>query len=313
MKAWIYDKNGQGWTLPALLTWDISHGFGSPCDGFEVKFLHKEGMEDILSRAVEFKAEHSGAVVFRGRVDEFVLSASAVGAIVTLSGRGMQALLLDNEAESAEYYNADLDFILNRHARSVGIEDIDTNGAAGAAASFSVESGMSHWGVIEEFARLCCGVRPRFSPEGVLILDGEHGGGSFTVDKSTPVTAMEYSQDRYGAVSRVTVKKYSGGGEISVDNAELQALGGSCSRVINVPKKTSYDSMRYTAQYQIKRSMEDFRRCSLTLPQLFAAFPGDRVEIKASPLGLTGTFLVVGSRCRGGAEGGECQLDMRRI
>lgn len=313
MKVWVYNAGGEAWLLPEAVQWDICHGFCSPCDSFELEFPAQPGMMQELERTTEIKIEHDDRVVFRGRTDEISISATAAGLYARMSGRGMQALLLDNEAESADYYNADLDYILSRHVRGQGIESIDTTGAAGTASLFTVESGTSHWGVLEEFARFCCGVRPRFSPEGVLIMDGEGAGDSFCIDSGTPFTEMEYREDRYGVISSIKVRQYSGGGEITVRNSEFADSGGLCSRVINVPRKTSYDRMRYTARYRLDRSVEDYRKLIVTLPWAFAAFPGDRLRLDSDVLGMEGKFMVVLSRCRGGAGGESTKLEMRRI
>jgi len=313
MELWIYDNSGRETALSGILSWEFCHGFGQPCDSFELKFLWEKDMAGTLERACGVKAVHEGRVVFKGRIDEYCLKANAKGGVGEMSGRGMQALLLDNEAESADYYNADLPYILSRHVQPFGIEEIDTSGAEGSAPIFTVESGASHWGVLEEFARFCCGVKPRFSHEGALIMNGEGVGGSFVIDSSTPFTDMEYRQDRYGVISSVKVKKYSRGGELTLENPEFKAIGGSCGRVINVPKKTGYDSMRYTAKYRMDRSLEDYRKMFVTLPWAFAAFPGDRIEVKDSPMGVDGAFLVVGSRCRCDGAGVYTRLEMRRI
>lgn len=313
MKAYVYDCRGNGWSLPTIVSWDMCHGFGEACDSFELEFLYTYGMLPVLSEAVEFKAKFDGRTVFRGRVDEFEVDASAEGCLVKLRGRGMQALLLDNEAESADYFGADLDYILSRHVLPLGINDIDTTGAEGTAASFSVDSGVSHWSVLRQFAEFCCGVSPRFAPDGTLVLDGESGGGEIEIGGKTPVTGMAYREDRYGVISSVRVKKYSAGVYADVENPEFIAKGGRCQRVINVPKKTGYDAMRHTGEYQIKESMKDHKLCFVTMPGCFLAFPGDRVTMRSSPIGLTGEFLVRSSRCRCDGRGAVTELEMRRI
>lgn len=313
MELWIYDKDGGETALGGILSWEFCHGFGQPCDSFELKFLWKKEMAKTLESACGIRAMHEGRVVFKGRIDEYCLKADARGGLGQLSGRGMQALLLDNEAESADYYNADLTYILSRHVQPFGIGEIDTSGAEGSTPVFTVESGESHWGVLEEFARFCCGVKPRFSPEGALIMNGEAVGKSMVIDSTTPFTDMEYRQDRYGVISSVKIKKYSSGVVLTMDNAQFKAIGGSCGRIINVPKKTGYDSMRYTAKYRMDRSLEDFRKMFVTLPWAFAAFPGDKIEVKDSPMGTDGAFLVVGSRCRCDGAGVYTRLEMRRI
>lgn len=313
MELEIHDKNGSIHYLPELISWEFCHGFCQPCDSFRLSFLWTNDMAGILEKACGIKAVHEGRVVFKGRIDEYCLRAGSSGGITEMSGRGMQALLLDSEAESADYYNPDLTYILSRHVQPLGINEIDTAGAAGSTAVFTVESGASHWGVLEEFARFCCDVKPRFSPDGALIMNGEGRGDSYVIDSTTPFTEMEYRQDRYGVISSVKVKKYSGSGELTMENPEFKNIGGSCGRVINVPRKTSYDSMRFTARYRLDRSQEDFRKLFVTLPWAFAAFPGDKVELKDSPMGVDGAFLVVGSRCRCDGAGISTRLEMRRI
>lgn len=313
MRAYIYDCGGGKWQLPSLLRWELSHGFCSPCDSFEVEFIYSAEMLDTLSKAVVFEAVYDGKTVFYGRVDEFVAACGDGGATVTLSGRGMQALMLDNEAESADYYYADLDYILARHAAAVGIDKIDSCGVSGSAVRYSVESGVSHWNVLSSFAEFCCGVRPRFAPDGTLVLDGEAGCGVYRIDEKTAVISQSYGEDRYGVISSAIVKRRYTNMETETKNAEFEVLGGRCVRVINVPKSTLYDAMRHEGEYQIKKSMEDYRTGVITVADCFPAFPGDRLEMAASPLGLTGEFLVTGTRCCGSGKGAFTEIEMRKI
>ena len=311
MEATIYDAAGGSYGLPVLLSWEISHGFCSPCDSFAVTFLYEKSMLPALKAACRFSAVHGGETVFYGVVDEFELSAGSGGCLCALRGRGMQALLLDSEAESAEYYEADTDFILGRHVRPLGVTDIETSGLAGKTASLTVSSGESHWSVVKRFAEFCLGVRPRFTAAGRLLLDGGTSGRRFTVDGNTPVTAQSYGQDRYGVISEALVKNRALGTSVTVENAAFRAIGGRCARVINVPRKTRFDAMRHTGAYQIAQSSVDFIRCRLTLPALFAAFPGDTAVLADTPLGVTGEFTVSASRCFANGKSAGTVLDLR--
>jgi len=312
MEAYIYDCDGEKWELPRLLSWDISHGFGSPCDSFEIEFLYRQDMPEVLERAVEMEATHAGRVVFHGRVDEFEATADSGGARVKLRGRGMQALMLDNEAESADYYYCDLGYILSRHAEAVGIKKI-AESEGGNAERFSVENGWSHWKAFSSFAEFCCSLRPRFAPDGTLVPDGEEGGGVYKVDGKTAIISQSYNIDRYGVISRAVVKRRYSGVESVSENAEFTALGGCCSRIVNVPKSTGFDAMRHEGDYQIKKSMEGYCRCRICVAECFAAFPGDTVEMTASPLGITGRFLVTATRCTGSGKGAFTEIEMRKI
>lgn len=297
MTGYITLCSGEQRQLPELLGWDISHGFCSPCDCFEVSFLFSRDMLDGLKKAVRFRAVHDGEIVFSGVVDELALSADPSGCAAVLHGRGMQALLLDNEAVSAEYSGASADFILSRHAAPFGVRDWDCSGLGGVKASLSVSAGDSSWSVIENFARFCAGVRPRFSREGRLVLDGEKGGRERAFSDSTGIAAQSFTQDRYGVISSALVKNRVLGTETVVTNPEFTALGGCCRRVVSVPRKTAFDAMKHTGTFQIRRSAEGFRSASLTLPGLFAAFPGDVAVLSNTPLGMDGRFLVRQSRC----------------
>jgi len=111
VEARIYDAAGTGYRLPVLLRWDISHGFCKPCDCFEVQFLYRAEMKDALLAACRFEASFKDRTVFYGVVDETEFCADSSGCTAVLRGRGMQALLLDSQAESADYMKADLQFI----------------------------------------------------------------------------------------------------------------------------------------------------------------------------------------------------------
>ena len=102
MTGYITGCDGAVGRLPTLLSWDICHGFCSPCDSFEVSFLYEPEMLPTLQKAVRFRAEHEEEIVFSGMVDEVELSADEAGYTAVLRGRGLQALLLDTEADAAD-------------------------------------------------------------------------------------------------------------------------------------------------------------------------------------------------------------------
>lgn len=313
MTGYITLCSGGSRQLPELLGWDLTHGFCSPCDCFEVSFLYSREMLECLKKAVRFRAVHGGEAVFSGVVDELELSADASGCAAVLRGRGMQALLLDNEAESADYSGATADFILSRHAAPFGVKDWDCSGLGAVRADLSVSAGDSCWSVIDSFAQFCAGVRPRFSREGRLVLDGEKGGRERVFSGSTGISAQSFTQDRYGVISSALVKNRVLGSEAVVTNPEFLSLGGCCRRVVSVPRKTAFDAMKHTGTYQIRRSGENFRSCSLTLPGLFAAFPGDVAVLQDTPLGVDGRFTVRQSRCWADAHSAGTDLSLTPV
>ena len=102
MTGILISWDGGRFRLPSLLSWTLRYGSGTPCDSFELSCLWGREEDARLSEAVRFEAEEGGGVVFRGVVDEYELRWDEKGGRLFLSGRGMAALLLDNEAESAE-------------------------------------------------------------------------------------------------------------------------------------------------------------------------------------------------------------------
>lgn len=310
MDCYLTSYRGETWFMPQVLSWDLEHGSGSPCDAFEVSFLYEKDMQEMLAAATRFHAMHEGGVVFRGVVDEYEIRASSGGLIVTVCGRGLAALLLDNEAEAAEYYNPGTAFILDRHVYPWGVEQVRT-GEEIRTGLFSVSGGSSQWRVLENFFWFCGGVRPRFSKEGVLLLDGS-AGDTLYIDGSTAVAEQVFTGTRCGVISEVLVKHRSGGAESLVENKAFKARGGACRRVVYMPRKTDYSAMRHTGQYQILRSQVESRLCRLTLPKLFAAFPGDRVILADSPAGIQGHFTVCRSRCWANGKDAGTVLEMEQ-
>ena len=313
MEGKIYDVGGREYGLPALLGWDVSHGFCSPCDSFEVRFLYDKAMLEPLSAACRFSATHEGETVFRGVVDEFELTADEHGCVCVLRGRGMQALLLDSQTEGGEYFAADTGFILDRHARSLGLTDIDAGRVNnGRTASLAVSSGESHWSVLSRFAEFCLGVRPRFTPAGRLLLDGADSGRYFTVTAGTAVSSQTYAQERYSVVSEVVVMNRVLGTQARVEDPRAQTMGIKRVRVVNVPRKTAFDAMQHTAAYQTEQGWRNFLRCRLTVAACFPAFPGDRAVLDSTPLGITGEFTVDATRCWANGHSAGTVLDLRK-
>jgi len=296
MTGTIYDQTGKAWNLPVLTGWEITHGLGQPCDGFSVTFRYFPEMLPILKSACRFTAEHEGRRVFHGVVDGYTVTCDVHGSTAVIEGRSLAALLMDNEAESGEYFSLDLEEVLRRHVTSWGVKDISRVHTP-VVGHFTVQSGQSQWSVLREYLQFAGGLEPRFDRSGTLLLDGKRGGEVFTIGGSTAVSGVEFRDDRYGVITEVLVKKTRSGTVSTVKNNSLITRGGSARRVVNVPRYTDYDAMRYTGEYQIRQSMADSVVCILAMPALFAAFAGDTVWLNHSAIGLTGKFRVSQSRC----------------
>ena len=140
-----------------------------PCDSFALRCLWDRGLEGGLADLVGFTAWEDGQRVFQGVVDECECRFGDSGSTLTVSGRGMAALLLDNEAQAADYQTATAADILRDHVEPYGIQ-VAGGYRLPPVEGFSVASGSSEWQVLYDFARYHGGVAPRFDRQGRLVL-----------------------------------------------------------------------------------------------------------------------------------------------
>ena len=303
MKTW----DGRSVTLPAPVAWRLEYGLGSPCDSFWVKLLWPGGDENTLEAGYRMTVLRDGQTVFTGVVDECRCLWSEEGSTAEITGRGMQALLLDNQAEAADFGWATLWEILRRYVTPYGIE-LDRWVELPPVWGFSVSSGSSCWKVLYQFARYYGGATPRFDRLGRLVLRGWEDGHPVTVDKDSPVTRTVLREKRYGVLSQVTVKDVSGWTRSTEVNWDFQARGGRAARVILVPKNTGYQARRYNARFQLDRSRAKARQVEITLAVPFAAWPGDLVKLDRPGWSRNGVYRVQESSVSLGESGEETTL-----
>ena len=172
MTGRVETAGGKVYELPALLEWRLRRTGGVPCDSFRARCLYSAEMGEALKAACRFAATENGVTRFRGVIDEWSAVCGAEGTLLTVEGRGMAALLLDNEAEAVTYQRAALSEILKDHAAACGVT-WEPRGEVYGMGEYAVASGSSRWKAIEGFARRC-GLTPYFTREGVLCLRGSH-------------------------------------------------------------------------------------------------------------------------------------------
>ena len=88
--------------------------------------------------------------------------------------------------------------------------------------------------------------------------------------------------------------------------------GGQCRRVVYTPGQSTWAAMRYTGEYQIRRSREEELTIELGLAGCFPAFPGDTVRLELEAMGLSGEYRVAEAENTASPETGEvCTLILR--
>lgn len=293
--------DGQCYQLPMLLEWDLIYTGGVPCDSISVTCLYDESMAAVLPKATHFTAARDGSTMLRGVVDAYEISFSRQGLLVTVEGRGMAALLLDNESEAVTYGTADLTDLLSRHVTPYGIVADIRRSVTGSG--YSVTSGSSQWKAVQGFVHRFGGFDPYFDRTGTLVLSPLWGSGdTLLVDDSSPLLSLHKREQRYGVISEVLIQDKVQGIRHRVTNQAFAAQGGQRRHVLYMPRSTASER-RYTGEYQIAQSALEQLEISLSLPFPFAAFPGDRVQLNSQRIGLQGTYEVVESRSRMSADG----------
>jgi hypothetical protein len=281
--------------LPTLIRWEFELTGGIPCDSMSAVCLYDGGMAEVLPRATRFLALEDGRTVLRGVVDAYEISLSEQGLLVSVEGRGMAALLLDNESEAVSYERADLDTILQNHAAPY--LSVDRRRAV-SGGGYTVPAGASQWRAIRDFTHRYGGFEPCFTREGALVAAPLWGSGrTLTVDDNTPLLRFVKREQRYGVISEVLIQDKVQGVSHRVNNDRFLALGGARRQVLYMPRSTA-DTRRYTGEYQIAQSALEQTALTLELPSAFTAFPGDRVSLRLSRLGLGGVYDVTEVRCR---------------
>ena len=306
-EAYLQCWDGTRYRLPALVEWRFEYTAGVPCDSFSLKCLWEAGLEQVLSDAVELTAEENGETVFHGVVDEFETKWNGDGSVLTLSGRGMAARLLDNEAEGADYLTATAEDILRDHVLPYGVE-VGERGQLPAVSNFSVRSGSSEWSVLYDFARYYGGVTPRFDRFGRLCLAPWGDGETRLLNDAVAVTEFSYREKRYGVLSEILVRDKTRFAVERVENGRFSARGGRCRRVMTMPGRTAFQAMRYSGEYQLRRSESEWIRAEATIPQLFFAWPGDLVNLERSGFGKNGVYRVLEAVVTGDGRGGRTKL-----
>ena len=277
--------------LPVVTRWEFCYGTGLPCDSFSVRCLWQSGRERALSAAALFYADWEGQRVFTGVVDEFGCVCGADGLYLELSGRGMAARLLDNEAMPAQYQRATCADIMANHVAPYGIEVVGGHKLP-PVSGFSVSAGVSEWSVVQEFAQYYGGIVPRFDRLGRLVLEDHRDDVVLTIGDWTAVTGWEYREQRHGVLSAVAVRRRTDWGIQWVEDKEFLAQGGCARRVVTVPNDTGDSAMRWSADYQLRASRAERVRLIVTLAGAFSAWPGQLVQLERTGFGANGRYRV---------------------
>ncbi len=308
MNCYVTTVDGTHHTLHNCLEWQFDYGMGMPCDSFRVVCLW-DGRNLNALEWVEFTATEGDKTVFRGRVDECECSWSAAGMVYEVSGRGMAALLLDNEAIGRDYETATTKDILKDHVTCFGVTVGDC-GEFTPVTPFMVGTGASAWSVMYDFFCYYGGVQPYFDLEGRLQLAGRVDGTPIVVGDTTAVTSMVCRDRRYGVLTQIFLRNTKSQGVMTMENFPYYDMGGKCRRVVNLPDDNFHRSARYSGAFHMEKSNGNLFRLEVEIAQGFFAFPGDLVTVQRTGWGRNGTYRVVESQVRLSNKGFVTRLEL---
>lgn len=311
MRAFVRDALGQAWELPACERWEMEYGIGTPCDSFTLRCPWSMGQEVWSEGWTEFYAEQDGKRVFTGLVDEWEIAQNRQGCYLELSGRGMAALLLDNEALGQDYQLAAPADILRDHVAVYGIEVVG-GGELSPVAGFRVDTGSSEWTVLEEFLRRSGGKLPRFDVFGRLVLSGWEDDTRLIIGADTPITQLVRRDRRYGVLSEVLVRDRYSGAVRSVELEDFVSLGGRARRVLTMPGHADTAAMEQAGREQLRRAARGWQELEVTLPVPFAAMPGQLVELNRGNFDFNGTYRVAAAAAGMDEDGSWSRLTLRK-
>ena len=312
MTAFLMTGDGTRYELPELLEWELDYSCGTPCDSFRVVSLWQCGNDDVLSRVVRFEAFQGQEQVFAGVVDECEVTWSAQGCRLEVSGRGMAALLLDNEAQGLDYQVATLRDILRDHVLPYGIQ-VARQEPLPAVERFSIDYGSSEWTVLYEFACYYAGITPRFDRQGRLVLAPWQDEQIRVVHDRVPVTALSARDKRYGVLSEIWVREAGKEPAMqTVTNETFKDEGGQCRRMYTMPTKSNYQAMRYQGRYQLDKSASEQLRLEVEIALPFCAWPGDLIRLERTGWGRNGLYRAARVTVRMDAGGYSTRLELVR-
>lgn len=308
MTGYLKDNMGKVYRLPPLVSWQMLYTDGKDgTDAFEICFPYIDGIGEIMDGLCGFFAEHEKERVFTGIVDEYKIGFTQNGNTVSVSGRGMGGVLLDNACRARQYLTAGLDDVLSAYVYPYGIT-VSEKIPMDTITNYSVSQGSSAMSALSVFTEFSAGVTPRFSKTGSLILNN----ASKRMLSFSPEAGMEMNVSgvRHDVFSTVTVIR-SDGKEYRAENDAFIRDGGKAERYVSVPKTTGYDAMHFSAKYRIDKSMQKRKTMTVKTAKLFAAEPCDSVVIPSGP--FRGNYSVASVICFADADGSGSRIVLREM
>lgn len=296
--------------LPELMEWNVRRTDGTGADSVLVTFPFSPEWEVGLKKAVRIRLREGNVDRFFGVVDEYEVTDNREGLTVTIYGRGMGGLMMDNQVPEGVYYYAGLQDMIRRYVTPYGIAvkgDTDY-----WLYTYGVDYGTSCWDAFSGFCLWAAGVQPRFLGDGTMLLSSAHGEERVLQGQDQVMEAVRRGC-RYGVYSTVAAKSIATGYETFYENRDFQAVGGCATHRMTVPRKNPCRAGRLWGQRVLDDSQKGWSLLTVTVPGAFRAEPVDPVQVDLPRLGLRGRFLVTECESILDREGERSKITMREL
>lgn len=310
MKGTLICYDGTKVRLPDLMAFQVRRTDGTGADSVSVQFPFQPEWEEKLKKATRIRLREETEERFCGIVDEYEVTDDQEGLVVTIYGRGMGGLMMDNQVPEGVYYYAGLQDMIRRYVTPYGIPvkgDTDYR-----LYTYAVDYGTSCWDAFSGFCLWAAGVQPRFLGDGTMVLSAGQGTERVLRDRDQVLGAVRRGC-RYGVYSTVAAKSLLTGYETFYENREFQAMGGCATHRMTVPRKNPCRAGRLWGQRVLDDSKKGWSLLTVTVPGTFWAEPVDPVRVELPRLGLHGRFLVTECQSILDHEGPRSIITMREL
>ena len=241
------EYEGKIYRLPEAESLEINQELYVPADDLTAVFPYSVDIPEIHIIYVlddgcpnRDEAVEKRDVLFKGVVDERILSADVNGASIKIHSRGMAAVLLDNECQPMTYVNPSADIICGKHIEPFGV-DFEIKSVQCRIGELAVAKGNSHYKVVERFCSEFLNTVPRVDGNGTLRLDTFENVGDILFDNKygIPFESVEVCENRYSRISRVYVSGDKGY-DMAVNDSEAQSLGIVRERYLNLASSETH-------------------------------------------------------------------------
>lgn len=252
----------------------------TPADDISIMFPVSKRIPSIS----RFVLSSDDRTIFTGIADKQVLTCNKNGSVLTVQGRSMAALLLDNEAMPCNYYMPDDMVIKINHLKPFGI-NLENESISPYEESISVGKGVTHWEVIEEFCRRKYNSFPRITERGTAILNGKISTEDLLFsncenDRGIPFTSITVKETKCKMLSEVYVRNDGSSSSYSLTLNNPLALSKGVSRVRYLNAVDRDDITVSHGEKMIKNSNKDFFELTLTCPTRLFCTLGTKCTVK---------------------------------